>query len=99
MKLTHKSFMLNLEETVTVGELKTTLIAQVMGDKDNFDIEFMDHDETTYMGIPIDGYNNWKKFKQFHLDMGIDFGAILSAKFDEIFTKSAVKEFASKIKL
>jgi len=99
MKLTAKSFMLNLEETITIGELKANLVAGVMGTKDSFDIEFMDLDEITYMGIPINGYGNWKKFREFHKEMGIDFQAHIDKKFDEIFTKEAVEEFVKFVRL
>lgn len=98
MKLTHQSFMLNIEEAVQVGELKATLVAQVMGSKDLFDIEFMDITDITYMGIEINGWQNYKKFKEFHKEMGIDFDAHLNKKFDEIFTTEAVKEIVKKIK-
>lgn len=97
MKLSHKSFMLTLTEEVTVGELKTTLLAQVMGDKDSFDIEFIDQIDTSYMGIEINGWQNYKKFRDFHKEMGIDFDAHLHKKFDEIFTKEAVQKYVNKI--
>jgi len=98
MKLTSKSFMLTLEETITVGELKTTLVAQVMGTKNGFDIDFMDNYDISYMGIEIKGYDNWKKFRAFHKEMGIDFDVHFSKKFDEIFTEEAVKVYVDEIK-
>jgi len=52
----------------------------------------------TYLTVPVDGYENWKKFKDFHLGMGINFSTIIDAKFDEIFTKEAVKQHVDKIK-
>jgi imidazole glycerol phosphate synthase subunit HisF len=97
MKLESKSFMLTLTEDVQIGELKVTLIAQVMGTKEGFDIEFMDQIYTSYMGIPIEGYLNWKKFRDFHKEMGIDFTAHLQTKFDEIFTIATVKKYVTKI--
>ena len=97
MKLQSKSFMLTLTEDVTIGELKTTLVAQVMGDKSGFDIEFADQINTSYMGIEINGWQNWKKFKEFHKEMGIDFDAHINKKFDEVFTEAAVKKFVNKV--
>ena len=97
MKVQSKSFMLMLTEEVQVGELKTTLVAQVMGTKEGFDIEFIDQIDTSYMGIPIEGYLNWKKFRDFHKEMGIDFDAHLQTKFEGIFTKDAVKKYVNKI--
>lgn len=97
MKLIAKSFVLHLEETITVGELKTTLLASVMGTKEGFDIEYTDQIDTSYMGMEIKGYQNWRKFRDFHKEMGIDFDAYLQKKFEEIFTVEAVKKYVNKI--
>lgn len=97
MKLVSKSFLLMLAEDVQIGELKTTLVAQVMGDKDSFDIELTDQINTSYMGIDFNGWQNWKKFREFHKEMGIDYGAHLEKKFEEIFTKEAVQKIVNKV--
>ena len=97
MKLISKSFMLHLEETITIGELKTTLLAQVMGTKEAFDIEYADNYDTSYMGIEIKGYDNWKKFRAFHKEMGIDFDAHMNKRFEEIFTEDAVQKYVNKV--
>lgn len=98
MKLSSKAFMLNLEEKISIGELTAVLVCQVNGDKQQFDIDFIDLGEITYMGIPIDGYDSWVKFKKFHLEMGINFGNLIDQKFNEVFTKEAVKEVVDKVK-
>jgi hypothetical protein len=98
MELTAKSFFLTLKEEVQIGELKATLVAQVMGNKKEFDIEFTDWDDMSYMGHPIEGYTNWTKFADFHQQMGIDFRKMVDDKFNEIFTKEAVSEFVEKVK-
>jgi DNA modification methylase len=61
------------------------------------DVDFMDQADTTYMGVAIEGYTNWKKFLEFHREMGIDFGTILNDKFDEIWTKEFTTEFVKDI--
>ena len=99
MKLIAKSFMLHLEETIAIGELKTTLLAQVLGTKENFDIEYTDIYDTSYMGIEIKGYDNWKKFKAFHKEMGIDFDAHMNKRFEEIFTKEVVQKYVNEVTL
>jgi hypothetical protein len=93
MKLVSKSFLLTLAQDVTIGELEMTLVAQVMGDKKGFDIEHLDNMNVTYMGIPIDGYQNWRKFRDFHKEMGIDFDKAISAEFEKIFDVPNVKLF------
>jgi hypothetical protein len=97
MKLTSKSFMLTLSEEITIGELKATMSAMVMGTKEGFDIEFSDFYDITYMGIEINGWQNWKKFKEFHKEMGIDYQAIIDTKFEEIFNVASVKKFVNKV--
>lgn len=97
MKLTSKSFLLHVEEDIQIGELKATLIAIICGDKDHYDVDFGDIDNITYMGMSISGYDNWKKFKQFHLDMGIDFGARIEELFHQIFTRESVKKIVAKV--
>ena len=97
MKLQSKSFMLTLTEEVQVGELKATLVAQVMGTKEGFDIEFTDHYDIYYMGIEIKGYSDWKKFRDFHKSIGIDYDAHLNKKFEEIFNVASVKKYVNKI--
>jgi hypothetical protein len=98
MKLSSKAFLLNLEEKISIGELTAVLVCQVNGTKEQFDTDFIDLGEVTYMGILIDGYDNWRKFKDFHLGMGINFSKLIDEKFNEIFTKEVVKQFVDKVK-
>ena len=97
MKLANKCFMLTLQEDVTIGNLKATLVAQVMGNKSGYDIEYIDTDNITYMGIDINGIQNWRKFRDFHKEMGIDFDEILSKEFDKIFTEEVVKDIVNAL--
>lgn len=98
MKLTTKTIMYNFEEEVTIGDLSATVIAQVWENGNSIDIEFIDHAEITYRGIDITGYENWKKFRNFHKEMGIDFDKLLQVEFDKIFTKEAIRAAIKKIK-
>lgn len=98
MKLQSKHFILTFTEDVQVGELKATLVAQVMGTKEGFDIEFTDQFDVSYMGIGISGYTDWRKFRDFHKSIGIDYDAHLNKKFEEIFNVASVKQYVDKIK-
>jgi hypothetical protein len=92
MKVTQTLLMVMVEVPVQVGELKCKAQMQVcrtLGHLENVnegedDIEFADISDITYMGIPIEGYNNWRKFKQFHLEMGIDWDKALAQKIEEM---------------
>ena len=92
MKVIQTLLMVMVEVPVQVGELKCKAQMQVcrtLGHLENVnegedDIEFADISDITYMGIPIEGYNNWRKFKQFHLEMGIDWDKTLAQKIEEM---------------
>ena len=98
MKLTTKTIMYNFEQEVTIGDLSATVIAQVWENGNSIDIEFIDHTNLIYRGIDISGYENWKKFRNFHKEMGIDFDKLLQVEFDKIFTKEAIRAAIKKIK-
>ena len=99
MKVTSKLLMLMVEVPIEMGELKCTAQMQVcrhLGQVETHnemedEIEFADISDITYMGIPIQGYNNWKKFKQFHLEMGIDWDKALAQKIAEM-TNDIIEE-------
>ena len=97
MRLVAKSFLLHLEEEITLGELKLTLLAQVMGTKDAFDIEHTDNFNISYMGIEINGWQDWKKFRDFHKGMGIDFDKAIQSEFEKIFDVPNVKLFVDRV--
>jgi hypothetical protein len=92
MKVTSKLLMVMVEVPIQVGELKCKAEMQVcrtLGHLENAnegedDIDFADISDITYMGIPIEGYANFKKFKQFHLEMGIDWNLAIRNKLEEM---------------
>ena len=102
LKITHKTLMVNVDFPIEVGQLKTTATAQLcISTSENggrtCDVEFMDQNETTYMGVKIDGYENWKKFCEFHKEMGIDFKKLLDEEFDKVWTEQFTAEFIKDI--
>ena len=76
MKITRKLLMVSVDVPVQVGELKCICEYQVcrnLGSRDEVDdIDFIDITDISYMGIEIKGYDNWNKFKKFHMEMGIN---------------------------
>ena len=96
MKRINEWMMLNYEQEVTIGELKATLVAQVWVGKllkpdPIIEIEHMDTHTITFNGVSLDDSYNWKKFREFHQSMGIDYDAALDEKFGEWFRGSAFK--------
>ncbi len=95
--------MANVELPIEIGQLKTTALISlhIYNNEDGTkgaDVEFMDQMNTTYMGVPIEGYTNWRKFLEFHKEMGINFSDLIGDKVDEVFTEEFTAEFIKDIK-
>jgi hypothetical protein len=88
MKVTQKLLMVNVEFPIQVGDLKCNIQVHVCRDLDKEEkedgIDFVDIDEITYRGIPIEGYDSWKKFKKFHLEMGINWDEIIFQEIEKM---------------
>jgi hypothetical protein len=102
MKITSKTLLVNVEFPIEVGQLKTTAIAQLCITKDDkgeneADVEFVDTGEITYMGMIIEGYTNWKKFKNFHNEMGLNFDKLLDDEFNKVMTNKVVEDLIKNI--
>lgn len=103
IKLTSKRLYLEYELPVQVGELKATLVAMVMVEKQDDgtntgNCDFIDVTNISYMDVTIDGYENWKKFKAFHNSMGIDFDIALDKAFAEIMTETKLDKLVKEVK-
>ncbi len=75
--------MVSVTLPIEIGDLKCTPELQVWTGRDFsvVDVDIADLGDITYRGVPIDGYQNWGKFKEFHLEMGIDWSKLIN---DEI---------------
>jgi len=103
IKLTSKRLYLDYEFPVQVGELKATLTAMVMVAKQDdgtktYDCDFMDVTNMSYMDVAIEGYDNWRKFKVFHSEMGIDFDIALDKEFAKVMTKAKLDKLVKEVK-
>ena len=96
MKVTSNVLMSNVEIPVQIGGLKLTVIHQLCIYKGkhgeaSWDVEIIDHSDITYMGIPIeDTYDAWKKFTNFHKEIGIDFDKLIGEEASKVFDDKAV---------
>jgi predicted Zn-dependent protease len=103
IKLASKRLYLEYEFPVQVSELKATLTALVMITKQDdgtrtWDCEFTDVDNISYMDVAIEGYENWRKFKTFHSEMGIDFDIALDKEFTKVMTKTKLDKLVKEVK-
>lgn len=96
MKVTSNVLMSNVEIPVQIGGLKLTVIHQLCIYKGkhgeaSWDVDIMDRSDITYMGIPIeDTYDAWKKFTDFHKEIGIDFNKLINEEASKVFDDKAV---------
>lgn len=102
LKITQKTLMVNVEFPIEVGQLKTTAVAQLFitknkEGKNEADVEFVDQIDTTYMGVKIEGYDNWKNFKDFHKSIGLDFDTLVDKEFDKTMSDEVVEELIKDI--
>ena len=96
MKVTSNLLMSNVEFPVQIGGLKLTVIHQLCIYKGkhgeaSWEAEIIDHSDITYMGVPIESnYTNWKKFTNFHKEMGIDFDKLIREEANKVFDDKAI---------
>lgn len=103
VELTHKSLHLQYSFDVKVGELTAKLQAGVWVNKNaqgetTHDCEFQDVCDILYMGMEVKGYDNWKKFRDFHKSMGIDFDKLLDKEFEKVMTKDRLDKLVKEVK-
>lgn len=102
VKITHKTLMVNIEFPLEVGQVKMNAECQAFIYKDREsgkligDFEFMDYKDTTYMGMPIDGYGGMQKLKAFHTELGIDLQKLINEEFDKVITEEFQANFISQ---
>ena len=102
MEVTRSTLMFNVKTPVQVGELKMKVISQVcvyMGKNGIItkDVDFMDHEDVTYHGVPLENtYSAWRKFVDFHKEMGIDFDKLIDEESAKIVNKSTACELVDE---
>ena len=97
MKIYSRLLMCNVHVPVKIGGLECTAEYQVCRDLDtpnedwqaSDDFDFVDITNISYLGVPIKGYDNWNRFKKFHIEFGIDWnqaieGEVMKKKSDII---------------
>jgi hypothetical protein len=103
MKITAATLMVHVENKIEVGPLKLTVIHQVCLYEKNdgsigHDVDLMDHTDVTYMGVPIDeDYKSWRKFVDFHKEMGINFDKLINEESEKVLTEQNIKRVVSDL--
>ena len=77
-KVTNKTIFLSISVPVQVGQIKLNNIYQLSiyrAKESNgllYDIDDVDYQNVTYMGMKVDGYSGFGKLREFHKELGID---------------------------
>ena len=94
MKITQKTMMVTLENTVTIGNnnaIELTLVHQAFISRDKLggidvDIDLMDYVDIKFLGMDIDnGFNGFRDFKAKMLDLGINVEKLIDEKATALF--------------
>jgi hypothetical protein len=77
-KVTSKTIFLSISVPVQVGQIKLDNVYQLSiyraKESNNllYDIDNIDYQNVTYMGMKVDGYKGFGKLREFHKELGID---------------------------
>jgi uncharacterized membrane protein len=78
LKVTSKTIFLSISVPVQVGQIKLDSVYQVSiyrAKESNgllYDIDDVDYQNVTYMGMEVEGYKGFGKLREFHKELGID---------------------------
>ena len=79
-----KRILVGIAVPVEIGQIKLDVVYQlcifpskVLG-KLEYDMDLMDYENVTYMGMEVEGYKGFNKLKDFHLELGIDLNKLLN---------------------
>ena len=74
MKVVSSCLFVNVENQIVCGDgsFKATVEHQIIVSDSGADVDFVDIENITFMGLPIEGYSEFKKFKTKMSEMGVD---------------------------
>lgn len=101
-ELTYKQVEFGFKIPIQIGEIKTNELVLVRvysqtptEDKPktySWETEHYETENITYMGMDINGYENFKKLKEFHKTLGIDIQLLISKKLNEVLNDTNIDE-------
>jgi hypothetical protein len=77
-KITGKTIFLNVSVPVEIGQIKLDSVYQISvyrakeKGKVLYDIDDVDYQNVFYMGMKVEGYQGFRKLREFHWGLGID---------------------------
>ena len=83
-KVTSKTILVGIAVPIEVGQIKLdniyyiSIYKGITDNKMHYDIDDIDYQNVTYMGMEIDGYKGFSKLKEFHKELGIDLSDLIN---------------------
>jgi len=98
MKVTGQVLFINVEHNIVCGDgsFKATVGHQLIVGENGTDVEFVDIENITFMGLPIEGYKAFRQFKEKMLGMGIDIDKMVDDACVGLISDSFIKECEDK---
>lgn len=98
MKITGQCLFINVQHEIVCGDgsFKATVEHQLIVGENGTDVEFVDIENITFMGMPIEGYKAYNQFKEKMLDMGINIDKMVDDACVGLISDSFIKECEAK---
>ena len=98
MKVTGQILFINVQNEIVCGDgsFKATVEHQLIVGENGTDVEFVDIENITFMGMPIEGYKAYRQFKDKMTDMGIDIDKMVNEACVGLIPESFIKECEAK---
>jgi hypothetical protein len=92
-----KLINLKVEIPFQIGQVKGNSIVMIFFDNTrDYDIDYTDVQDVTYMDMPVKGYEGWKKLIIFHQELGIDLNKLVNDYTESVLTESVVKQIMNE---
>jgi hypothetical protein len=93
-KIKSKIQLISVEVKVEIGSL-IEAICEVQithrTEDEEYEYDWIDLYGIKYMGVEINGYKEWGKCREYHMELGIDLNARIDDQLKDIFTQDVMK--------
>jgi hypothetical protein len=98
MKVTGQILFVNVQNEIVCGDgsFKATVEHQLVVGENGTDVEFVDIENITFMGMPIEGYKAFKQFKEKMSEMGVAIDKMVDDACVGLIPDSFIKECEAK---
>jgi hypothetical protein len=100
-KVVGKTIFLNISVPVEIGQIKLDHIYQISvyrakeKGKVLYDIDDVDYQNISYMGMKVEGYQGFRKLREFHKELGIDLDQLVREEASKQLTPDELEKFVN----